>query len=51
MKEALITIRGARAGDAASIAEVHDASWRDAYRGIIPSRELEKLVARRGPRW
>ena len=51
MKEALITIRGARAEDAASIADVHDASWRDAYRGIIPGRELEKLVARRGPRW
>ena len=51
MKEALITIRGARAGDAAAIADVHDASWRDAYRGIIPGRELEKLVARRGPRW
>ena len=23
----------------------------DAYRGIIPGRELERMVARRGPRW
>ena len=51
MKEALITIRRARAPDATAIAEVHDTSWRDAYRGVIPGRELERLVARRGPRW
>ncbi|MCW6509062.1 GNAT family N-acetyltransferase [Lichenifustis flavocetrariae] len=51
MVERVITIRGARAGDAEAIAAVHDASWRDAYRGIIPGRELERMVARRGPRW
>lgn len=51
MNQTLVTIRRAREGDAAEIAEVHDAAWRDAYRGIIPGRELEKLVARRGPRW
>src|ERR1700709_2070227 len=51
MVERVITIRGARAGDAEAIAAVHDAAWRDAYRGIIPGRELEKMIARRGPRW
>ena len=51
MVEKVITIRGARASDAEAIAAVHDASWRDAYRGIIPGRELERMVARRGPRW
>ncbi|MDX7950413.1 N-acetyltransferase [Lichenihabitans sp. Uapishka_5] len=51
MVEKVITIRGAKAGDADAIAAVHDAAWRDAYRGIIPGRELERMVARRGPRW
>ncbi len=51
MIEALITIRNAREGDAEGIADVHDAAWRDAYRGIIPGRELERMIARRGPRW
>src|SRR5579875_3643975 len=51
MAETVITIRAARAGDAEAIAAVHDAAWRDAYRGIIPGRELEIMVARRGPKW
>ena len=51
MVERVITIRGARASDAEAIAAVHDAAWRDAYRGIIPGRELERMVARRGPQW
>ena len=51
MVATLITIRPARAADASDIAVVHDAAWRDAYRGIIPGRELEKMIARRGPRW
>src|SRR5947209_4403431 len=51
MVEAVITIRTARIGDAEEIADVHDAAWRDAYRGIIPGRELERMVARRGPSW
>lgn len=51
MIEAVITIRNAREADACGIAEVHDATWRDAYRGIIPGRELEQMIARRGPRW
>jgi ribosomal protein S18 acetylase RimI-like enzyme len=51
MVASVITIRRARKGDAAEIAEVHDAAWRDAYRGIIPGRELEPMIARRGPKW
>jgi ribosomal protein S18 acetylase RimI-like enzyme len=51
MIEAVITVRNARESDAAGIAEVHDAAWRDAYRGIIPGRELELMIARRGPQW
>src|ERR1700690_1839802 len=38
-------------GDEAGIADVHDAAWRDAYRGVIPGRELERMVQRRGPTW
>ena len=51
MVETLITVRNAREEDAAGIADVHDSAWRDAYRGIIPGRELEKMIARRGPAW
>ncbi len=51
MVNALTTIRNARTKDAGPIADVHDASWREAYRGIIPGRELEKMISRRGPRW
>jgi ribosomal protein S18 acetylase RimI-like enzyme len=51
MVETLVTIRTARPGDESKIADVHDAAWRDAYRGIIPGRELERMVARRGPVW
>jgi ribosomal protein S18 acetylase RimI-like enzyme len=51
MSQALITIRRAMPGDADQIAVVHDVAWREAYRGIIPGRELERLIARRGPDW
>jgi ribosomal protein S18 acetylase RimI-like enzyme len=51
MSQALITIRRAIPGDAAQIAAVHDEAWREAYRGIIPGCELERLIARRGPDW
>jgi len=51
MVATLINIRNARESDAQGIADVHDAAWRDAYRGIIPGRELEKMIARRGPQW
>jgi len=51
MVKTLVTIRTARETDAEGIAEVHDAAWREAYLGIIPGRELDKMIARRGPQW
>jgi ribosomal protein S18 acetylase RimI-like enzyme len=51
MNETVITIRRARGVDAGDIAAVHDVAWRDAYRGLIPGRELERMIARRGPQW
>jgi ribosomal protein S18 acetylase RimI-like enzyme len=51
MENAALIIRPARAGDAEAIADVHDVSWRDAYRGVIPGAELERMIARRGPLW
>ena len=51
MVQTSITIRNARRSDAEEIAGVHDAAWRDAYRGVIPGKELERMIAQRGPRW
>ena len=51
MVETVISIRNARPGDEGGIARVHDAAWRDAYLGIIPGRELERMIQRRGPTW
>ena len=51
MSTVLIEIRRAKASDASAVAETHDESWRTAYQGIIPGRELEKLITRRGPEW
>lgn len=51
MSTVLIEIRRARAADARAVAETHDTAWRNAYQGIIPGAELEKLIARRGPDW
>jgi len=51
MVETVISIRAARLGDEDDIASVHDAAWREAYRGVIPGRELERMIARRGPAW
>jgi ribosomal protein S18 acetylase RimI-like enzyme len=51
MVKTAFSIRRAKPSDAEAIADVHDASWRDAYRGIIPGAELERMIARRGPRW
>ena len=51
MVETVISIRAARLGDEAEIASVHDAAWREAYRGVIPGRELERMIARRGAAW
>ena len=51
MKLGQIGIRRAEIADAARIADVHDAAWRQAYRGIVPGRDLERMIARRGPLW
>lgn len=51
MVKTAFSIRHARPGDAEELARVHDASWRDAYRGVIPGVELERMIARRGPDW
>jgi ribosomal protein S18 acetylase RimI-like enzyme len=46
-----IRIRTAETVDAASVAGIHDASWMEAYRGIIPGAHLEQMVQRRGEAW
>ena len=51
MRTTLIEVRPAKAADAAAIASTHDEAWRSAYQGIIPGRELGKLINRRGPQW
>jgi ribosomal protein S18 acetylase RimI-like enzyme len=51
MDQTVITIRRARRADAEDIAAVHDIAWRDAYRGLIPGGELERMISRRGARW
>jgi ribosomal protein S18 acetylase RimI-like enzyme len=51
MSTLLIEIRRAKAADATAVADTHDEAWRNAYQGIIPGVELEKLVQRRGADW
>jgi ribosomal protein S18 acetylase RimI-like enzyme len=51
MSTVLIEIRRARASDAKAVADTHDEAWRTAYQGIIPGRELERLIAKRGAGW
>lgn len=51
MGKSVVSIRHASPGDAEDIAIVHDLSWRDAYRGVIPGVELERMISRRGPNW
>jgi GNAT superfamily N-acetyltransferase len=47
-----LVIRAAVPADAAEIARVHVASWRAAYRGLLPDRYLERLsVDDRAPTW
>lgn len=38
-----VRIRTAKPGDARPVAEVHVASWRDAYRGVLPDEYLDRL--------
>jgi ribosomal protein S18 acetylase RimI-like enzyme len=51
MSTLLVSIRRAKATDAAALSAVFDAAWREAYSGIIPGVALERMIARRGPRW
>ena len=44
-------IRRARPADAAAIAAVHEASWLQAYTGILPHRALATMVGRRDVGW
>ncbi len=46
------TVRRARPEDAAGIARVHVAAWRETYAGIVPQSFLDQLdVAKRVPIW
>ena len=51
MSDLLVSIRRAKTEDAVGLSRVFDAAWREAYQGIIPGVALEKMLARRGPRW
>lgn len=51
MELASIDIHRARESEAPDVASVHLASWRSAYRGIIPHTTLEQMIARRGDNW
>ncbi len=51
MSELTISIRRARSEDAAALSCVFDATWREAYQGILPALPLERMIGRRGPRW
>ncbi|MBJ3777512.1 GNAT family N-acetyltransferase [Acuticoccus mangrovi] len=46
-----MAIRTAKLSDCRGLAEVHDAAWRFAYRGVLPGNELERMISRRGPDW
>lgn len=45
------SIRRARDSDAGALSQVFDASWREAYRGIIPGVALERLISQRDGDW
>lgn len=46
-----ITIRAANPDDAAGIARMHVESWRTTYRGIVPSKYLERMSPERRERF
>src|SRR5919106_1403172 len=47
-----VTVRRATTEDAAGVARVHVASWRGAYRGLLPDEVLDRLsVERRAEQW
>jgi ribosomal protein S18 acetylase RimI-like enzyme len=51
MTTTLIEVRRAKPSDAGPVAATHDTAWRNAYQGIIPGPELDKLINRRGADW
>src|SRR3978361_1733914 len=51
MSTTLIEVRPAKPAAASAGASTHHAPRRNAYQGIIPGAELEKLINRRGPQW
>ena len=51
MTSLVIDVRPARAADAADLAEVYAAAWREAYSGIIPALTLQKMIVRRSAPW
>lgn len=52
MKEHAVSIRHATLDDATAIAEVHVASWRTTYRGIVDQAYIDTLsVAERATAW
>src|SRR5260221_4677450 len=51
MKTNVIGVRRAEVRDAEAITAVHDSAWRFAYDGMIPAKELSRIIARRGARW
>ena len=51
MTSLVIDVRPARTSDAAALADVYAAAWREAYAGIIPALTLERMIARRGAPW
>jgi ribosomal protein S18 acetylase RimI-like enzyme len=51
MSSDLIKFQKALPKDAYAVTAIHDAAWRATYQGIIPHLHLERMIARRGPRW
>ncbi|MCC5976812.1 MAG: GNAT family N-acetyltransferase [Salinarimonas sp.] len=51
MSELVTAIRIAGPADFRGISQTFDQAWREAYRGVIPGIQLERLVQRRGPTW
>lgn len=47
-----LIVRDATPGDAYRVAEIHIASWRDTYKGIVPQEFLDSMdVDERAQRW
>jgi ribosomal protein S18 acetylase RimI-like enzyme len=47
----VIEIRKARPQDAGAIANICEASWREAYQGLIPGLVLDRVVSHRDAMW